>query len=168
MEHKTHTITYQGTVSALRHNKKQEINYKLEELNSILDDGDNEDEIEQLENELKDLMDEMLHEQSSFFKNHELLNDCKITKDFIKLESRKGRYNHEVKLNTRDANGDIIETITDPVEIRGKMASTFQNIFNEQNVNRTPSSIENFLLLDNDEEPINELERTQIQDHIKN
>ena len=86
---RTHTITYQGIVSALRRNKKQDIKSKLEELNSILDDGDNEYGIGKLENELKDLMDEMLHEQSSFFKNHELLNDCKITKDFIKLESRK-------------------------------------------------------------------------------
>ena len=63
----THTITYQGTVSALRRNKKQEMNSKLEELNSILDDVDNEDEIEHLEKEHKEITDEMLQEQRSFF-----------------------------------------------------------------------------------------------------
>ena len=59
----------------------------------------------------------MLQKQSSFFKNHELLNDYKISKDFIRLESRKGGYNNIVKLTTKDANNVIMETITDPVEI---------------------------------------------------
>ena len=57
---RTHTTSYQGTVNALRCNKKQEINSKLEELNSILSDGNNENEIEALEAELNSITDEML------------------------------------------------------------------------------------------------------------
>ena len=114
---RTHTITQQDTVNTLRRDKKQEINCKLEELNSILHDGDNEDEIKHLGKELKVITDEILQEQGTFFKNHELLNDCKITKDFIRLESRKGGYNNVVKLTIKDANNVITETITDPVEI---------------------------------------------------
>merc|ERR1712059_215456 len=96
-----------------------------------------------------------------FKNNYEVLNDCRITKEFLKLESRKGGYNHVIKLNTRDVNGDITETITNPVEIRGKMVFTFQNIFNAQNVNTSPTSIE-------DNEPLTELNRRRIPDHIKN
>ena len=131
----------------------------LEEINSILDDGDNEDEIELLENKLNIMTDEMLQEQGSFFKNHELLNDCKITKEFIRLESRKNGYNNVVKLATKDENGTVTDTITDPIKIRGKMASTFQSIFNEQNVDTSPTAIENFLNLDNDDEPLKEFKK---------
>merc|ERR1712059_88527 len=101
-----------------------------------------------------------------FKNNYEVLNDCRITKEFLKLESREGGYNHVIKLNTRDVNGDITETITNYVKIRGKMVSTFQNIFNAQNVNTSPTSIEDFLLLDNDGEPLTELNKRRIPDHI--
>ena len=47
-----HTTTYQGTVNALRRNKKEEINSKLVELNLIINDGDNDDEIGFIEAEL--------------------------------------------------------------------------------------------------------------------
>ena len=46
---RTHTTTYQGTINKLRHDKKKEINDKLQEINSILDEGDNQDEIDALE-----------------------------------------------------------------------------------------------------------------------
>ena len=164
---RTHTISYQGTVKALRRNKKMEIQKKLDELNSILDDGYNEEDIEILESQLKDMTDKMLQEQGSFYKNHELLNDCRVTKEFLKLESRKGGYNHVIKLNTKDSNGIIIDTITDPTKIRKKMQSTFQTIFDEQNVDNSLTAIEDFLLLDNDEEPLNELNRRKIPNNIK-
>ena len=79
---RTHTISYQGTVKALRRNKKLEIQKKLDELNSILDDGNSEEDIEILETQLKDMTDEMLQEQGSFYKSHELLNDCWVKKEF--------------------------------------------------------------------------------------
>merc|ERR1712082_306119 len=122
---RTHTMTYQGTVNALRREKKKEIEKKLAELNSILDDGDNEDEIEILEQELNKMTDEMLQEQGSHFKNHVLLNDCRITKEFIRLESRKNGYNNVVKLTSKNDNGEVTESITDPDKIRKRMASTF-------------------------------------------
>ena len=81
----THTTTYQGTIKKLRRDKNKEISDKLHEINSILDDGDNQDDIDALEEELNSLTDEMLQEQGSFYKNYELLNDCKVTKDFIRV-----------------------------------------------------------------------------------
>ena len=65
---RTHTTTYQGTLNKLRRDKKKEINDKIQEINSILDDGDNQDEIDALEEELNSLTDEMLQEQGSFSK----------------------------------------------------------------------------------------------------
>ena len=65
---RSHTISYQGTVKALRRNKKMEIQKQLDELNSILDDGNNEEDIEILESKLKVMTDEMLQEQGSFYK----------------------------------------------------------------------------------------------------
>ena len=164
---RSHTISYQGTVKALRQNKKLEIKKKLEELNSILDDGNNEEEIEILETQLKDMTDEMLQEQGSFYKSHELLNDCRITKEFLRLESRKGGYNHVIKLNSRDSNGNITDTITDPENIRKKMKSTFQAIFDEQKVDTSETAIEDFLLLDSDNEPLAELDKRKIPENIK-
>ena len=83
---RTHKATYQGTVNVLRRNKKQKLNSKSEELNSILNDGKNDDKIDILEAEHTD---KMLQEQGSFYNNYELLNNCKISKDFLRLESRK-------------------------------------------------------------------------------
>ena len=65
---RTHTTTYQGTINKLRRHKKKEISDKLHEINSILDEGDNQDEIDALEEELNSLTDEMLQEQGSFYK----------------------------------------------------------------------------------------------------
>ena len=99
------------------------MNSKLEELNSIFNEGDNEDEIEILEAELNSLTDDIIQEQGSFVKSYVLLNNCKVTKDFIRLEFRKLVYNNVVKLTSRDDNNVVTKTITDPVKIRGKMAS---------------------------------------------
>ena len=63
---RTHTTTYQGIINKLRCDKKKEISDKLHEINSILDEGDNQDEIDALEEELNSLTDEMLQEQGSF------------------------------------------------------------------------------------------------------
>ena len=152
----THTATYQNNVNALKRNKKQEINSKIEELNLILNDENNEVEIEILEAELKSLTDEMLQEQSSFYKNSELLNNCNITKDFLRLESRKVGYNDVVRIIERDSNNEPLVTITDPSQV-----SPFQSIFNEQTVDNSPNSIDYFFTLDNAEEPLTELRTYQ-------
>ena len=47
------------------------------------------------------------------------------------------------------------------------MVYTFQSIFNEQTVDNSPDSIDYFLTLNNDEEPLNELKRRAIPEHIK-
>ena len=90
-----------------------------------------------------------------------------MTKEFIRLESRKLGYNNIVKLTSRDKNNVVTETITDPTEIRNKMASTFPNINNKQLVDNSSESFINFLTMDNDEEPPNELKRHVLPDHIK-
>ena len=110
------------------------------------------------------LYNELLQEQGSFFKNYKLLNDCKVTKEFIRLYSRKLGYNDVVKLTSKDKNNVVTETITDPTEIRGRMASTFQNIFNKQHVDNSSNSIKNFLAMGNEEEPLNELKRRALPD----
>ena len=65
-------------------------------------------------------MNEMLQEQGSFYKNYKLLNDCRVTKDFIKLESRKLGYNNVFRLTTKDDKNVVINSITDPNKIREK------------------------------------------------
>ena len=72
------------------------------------------------------MTDEMLQEQGNFFKNHELLNDCKITKEFIRLESRKNGYNNVVRLTTKNNDGEVTDSITDPEKIRKKWHPLFK------------------------------------------
>ena len=85
----------------------------------------------------------------------------------MRLESRKLGYNNVVKFSTKDGNKVLTETITDPTKIREKMASIFQNIFNKQQVDNSSESIKNFLTVDNDEEPYEELKRRALPDNTK-
>ena len=55
----------------------------------------------------------------------------------------------------------------DPTKTRDKMASTFQNIFNKHQVDNSSNSIKDFLTMDDDEEPLNELKRRALPDYIK-
>ena len=72
-----------------------------------------------------------LQEQAVFYKNHTLLNDCKITMDFIRLESGKNGSCNIVKLVILDEKNaeNPPKVITDPPKIREHMTSHFQKIF---------------------------------------
>ena len=60
------------------------------------------------------------------------MNDCTITKEFIKLESRKRSYCNIVKLILPNEDKDKDpEIVNKSAEIRTKMADHFQGIFNK-------------------------------------
>ena len=94
---------------------------ELEELNQAVQF--NFDDITQIETELQHIDDKNLQEQAIFFKNYALMNDCKITKEFIRLESRKRSYCHIVKLILPNEDKDKEpDKVNKPAEIRTKMA----------------------------------------------
>ena len=105
-----------------------------------------------------------------FYMNHTLLNDCKITKDFIRLESKKNGYCNIVKLVIPDEKNpdNPPKVITDPPKIREHMTSHFQKIFKKQDLDHHENSIANFLLEGNDPAPYEEFLRRQIPDHLRN
>ena len=86
------------------------------------------------------------------------MKDCKITKESIRLESRKRSYLNIVKLillnKEKDKEPEILHK---PDVIRNKMAKHFQAIFNQQNVDENPNCIAGFLLSDNDPQSFEEL-----------
>ena len=134
------------------HSKK--LQDKLDELNQAIQF--NMDEITQIEMQISRINDDNLQEQAIFFKNHAMLNDCKITTEFIRLETRKRAYCNIVKLVIPKPNKDP-EIVNQPGKIRNKMVEHFQEIFNKQDLNRSHDSIKDFLLLDDDTKPYTEL-----------
>ena len=96
---------------------------KVDELNQAVQF--NTDEISQTEMQLSRTNEENLQEEAVFFKNHAMMNDCKITKEFIKLESRKRSYFNIVKLIIPKQNNDP-EIVSQPSEIRNKMVKHFK------------------------------------------
>ena len=111
-------------------------------------------EIDQLDDKIAKINDQNLQEQAGFFKNHYILNICKITKEFIRLESRKNGYCNILKLGIpkEDKNWEP-DIITELKKIRGEIAGHFQEIFKLQDVNKDRDRIKDFLLSDNDTQP---------------
>ena len=76
--------------------------------------------------ELEKFNEARLQEQAVFYKNHTLINDCRITKEFIRLESRKNGYCNIVKLVVPDKKDKkVMVTITDPPKVRKYMTEHF-------------------------------------------
>ena len=77
-----------------------------------------------------------MQEQAVFYKNQSLLNDCKITQEFIRLESRKNSYYNIFKLAIPNKEDKKLapEIITEPKKIRDKMTTLFQDIFKAQKI----------------------------------
>ena len=86
-EMRTHTNHFQSILDKQQKYTKKFLVDKLEELKQQI--YADEDKVEYTEHEIERLNDVFLQKQAVFFKNHSLLNDCKITKEFIRLESRK-------------------------------------------------------------------------------
>ena len=96
------------------------------------------------------------------------MNDCKITTEFIRLESRKKSYCNIVKLILPQKNKpNEPKILTKAEEIRKKMAVHFQNIFNKLDIDNDTNNITNFLISKDDPEPLNELLRSQIPKDLK-
>ena len=96
------------------------------------------------------------------------MNDCKITKEFIRLESSKRSYCNIVKLILPNKDMDKEpEIVNKPTEIRNKMAEHFQEILNHQNIDKNPNCIADFLLADNNPKPFEELLCRQLSEELK-
>ena len=92
-----------------------------------------------------------------FYKNHTLLNDCRITKDFVRLESRKNGYCNIVKLVIPDEKDEkVLKIITDPPKIRKHITKHFQEIFRGQDLDHNANMVSKFLLQDDDPAPYEE------------
>ena len=91
------------------------------------------------------------------------MNDSKITTELIRLESTKRSYCNIVKLIIPLKNKpNESKIVTKPEEIRKEMAAHFQNIFNKQDIDNDINGISNFIISEDDPEPLNELLRRQI------
>ena len=96
------------------------------------------------------------------------MNDCKITTEFARLESRKRSYSNIFKLILphKDKHKDQ-KVITQPIEIRKKMAKHFQQIFNKQKIDNNPNCIAAFLVEDNYSKPYENLLCRQLSGELK-
>ena len=121
---------------------------KLEELNlKIYID---EEKIDPIEYEIEMLNEQNLQEQAVFL----LLNDCKIKKEFIRLEYRINSYCNIVKLVIPKKDKTLEpDVFTAPEKIRQKNTEHFQDIFKSQNVNKDKDKIKDFLTNDDDPKP---------------
>ena len=93
------------------------------------------------------------------------MNDCKITKELIRLESRKRSYCNIVKLVIPKQNKDP-KIVCQPSKIRNKMVEHVQDIFNKQVLNTNPDIIKEFLMEDDDTKPYDELLSRQISEEL--
>ena len=75
-----------------------------------------------------------------------MMNDCKITKEFIRLESRKRSYCNIVNLVIPSEKDP--EILITPAEIRNKKAEQFQDIFNKQDIDNDTDFIADLVLED--------------------
>ena len=99
-EMKAVTKRYSKVIREQRKDKQAIINKKIEELTSIIDCEDSSYQIKALETELQMLRDETLQEEASVYRNFHLLNDCKITPEFLMLEKRNAGYCNIIKLTS--------------------------------------------------------------------
>ena len=86
-EMRNHTQLFQSILNKQKYNIKKTLQKKIEELKECV--YVDEEQIEHIEFEIEKINDQNFQEQAVFYKNHSCLNDCKITQEFIRLESRK-------------------------------------------------------------------------------
>ena len=88
------------------------------------------------EGELRKINEDLLLEQSMIFKNTSLLNDCKLTKEFLTMEQRRADYCaiSKLKVTKEDkiTGKKINIEVTEPKDIREEMRSFYQDIFTKQ------------------------------------
>ena len=107
------------------------------------------------------MRDEILRDEASVHRNFHLLNDCKITPAFLRLEKRKAGYSSICKITTNEG------TFTDPHKIREETSKFYQSIYNKQKVNSGVDDIKKFLQSDNDTLPWETLKSRRISDELK-
>ena len=123
-----------------------------------------------LDGELLRLNEDFLADQAAILKNKVLLNDCKPTSKFLNMEKRKGGYCNLTKLRVQRTDDttklQVEEEIFDPSKIRDEMKTFYQNIFNRQEVKEGMEAIDEFLKIDNNDNPYQELPNRRIYDEI--
>ena len=162
-EMKLVTQKFSKSLKLARHDKYEALNNKLIELNNIVDNIDTKTKLSNLEIELKLLTDDILQDEASVHRNSHLLNDCKITPQFLALEKRKSGYSNIVRLT--NSKGDIT---TNPPEIRSEMTKFYQQIYKKQTLNHSTNSIEDFLTSDKDIDPLREAKSRKIPENLRN
>ena len=88
-EMRNHTKLFEKFRSKQLKETKIDLEQKLLDHQSRADSDEEEAQLAELE--LEKYNEARLQEQAVFYKNHTLFNDCRITKEFIRLESRKKR-----------------------------------------------------------------------------
>ena len=93
---RNHTTLFQSILNKQKKETRKFLVEKLEELKEQIYIDENE--VENTEYEIERLDDVNLQEQAVFFKNHSLLNDCKITKEFIRLQHCQAYHTQRQKM----------------------------------------------------------------------
>ena len=121
---RNHTKLFEKFRSKQLKETKIDLEQKLLDPQGRVDSDEEEALLAELE--LEQYNEARLQEQAVFYNNHTLLNDCRITKEFIRLESRKNGYCNIVKLVVPDKKDNkVMTTITDPPMIRKHMMEHF-------------------------------------------
>ena len=161
-EMKNVTQKFAKSIKLARKDKHELLNAKLDELNNIVSNPQCLSEMVDLEMELKLLTEEIIQDEASVHRAYHLLNECKITPQFLSLEKRKTGYSNIVRLTNSEGN-----IVTNPKEIRQEMSNFYQNFYKKQDLSPTVDNIEKFLCSDDDQGPLKEARSRQIPNDIR-
>ena len=166
-EMRNHTKLFEKERKKELERHKEDIEQRLRDFQEQVDS--NEEDAQLAELEMEKFNEARLQEQAVFYKNHTLLNDCRITKEFIRLEARKQGYCNIVKLVIPDEEhpDNPPEIITDPPKIRTHMTKHYQKIFKKQHLNRSQDCLKDFLMEGDDPAPYEEFLGRRIPEHLK-
>ena len=129
--------------------------------------------ISELEQSLQSLENQYIREDLEKKASFTLLEDERPSKAFLNMESRKAGYSEVTRMKIPNAkyNKDIRESptnkkyneTTSQTEIRDHMRGSFQSIYNKQTgLDSSDEGLERFMNLDDDTEPLNELNKRKL------
>ena len=167
-----------------RHNKIE--NYTeaslKKELQALIEEDENDENIEKIlkmEAKIEEYETKKLFDILSTHQNYTLLEDERPTKTFLNLENSKGGYseisclriknpsfNHDKPVN---ATNKPYYEITDSSQIRNELHTAFQDIYKSQpQLDTSPEALTNFLCMDGDTKPLEELHKRKISRTLAN
>ncbi len=166
-EMRNHTKLFEKERKKELERHKEDIEQRLRDFQEQVDSHEEDAQLAELE--MEKFNEARLQEQAVFYKNHTLLNDCRITKEFIRLEARKQGYCNIVKLVIPDEENpdNPPEIITDPPKIRTHMTEHYQKIFKKQQLDRSQDCLKDFLMEGDDPAPYEEFLGRRIPEHLK-